>query len=137
ADVNSGPFVLGARFTRAIDDFSPLDLPQGGLADINSFGFVRADASGSKPWAATVTAAYGFEAWCMPQNVYATFQRSGDAAAINLPKKRWGVGYGIDVCKNTSLTAEYDQDYAYRFYDGGENTSNGHLVSLRAAVKFG
>lgn len=137
ADVNSGPFVLAARYTTALQRFNVNDLPKNGVVDVDAVtGIPFADASGAKPWAATVQAAYGFEAWCLNQNVYVGYQTSREAAGLLIPKYRWVAGYGVDVYKNTSLAVEWDNDHGYSAANGGSgNTTN--LVTIRAAVKFG
>lgn len=146
ADVNSGPFTLGARYTVALDNFNVHDLPKNGIADLTTVtiggetlfdtAVPLADARGAKPWAATVQAGYGFEAWCMNQNIYVGYQVSGEAAGLLLPKYRWLAGYGVDVAKWTTLAVEWDHDKAYSHANGG-NSNTYNLVTLRAAVKFG
>jgi hypothetical protein len=126
-DVNSGPFGLSARYTSAAHAYSPLTL---------SNNLTTSGASGARPWAADITAGYGFNAWCKNQNVYVGYQFSGNAAAVYLPKNRWIAGYGIDVWKNATLSAEYGHDQDYSSGNGGTgNASN--TLGARAAVKFG
>jgi hypothetical protein len=127
-DVNSGPFSLGARYTTALQRFNQADLPENGIA---------ASTNGAKPWAAGVTAGYGFEGWGRNQNVYLGYQASREAAGLQMPENRWLVGYGIDLMgKNTNLGVEWDHDNAYSVADGGTN-KNTNLVSIRTSVKFG
>jgi hypothetical protein len=128
ADVNSGPFVIGARYTTALQRFNILDLPKDGEA---------VSTTGAKPWAAGIQAGYGFEAWGRNQNVYLGYQASRQAGALELPKYRWLVGYGVELFgKNTNVGIEWDHDKDYSTGTGGNNNST-NLVSLRAGVKFG
>lgn len=145
ADVNSGPFSLGARYTTAVQRFSVLDLTKNGFADLTVASPLLgsglqvvpfADASGAKPWTAGITGAYSFEAWCKNQNIYVGYQASREAAGLNIPKSRWLAGYGIEMWKNTDFGVEWDHDMAYNTSNGGSG-NNTNLVSLRAAVKFG
>lgn len=128
ADVNSGPFVIGARYTTALQRFNVLDLPKNGLV---------ASTNGAKPWAAGVQAAYGFEAWGKNQNIYLGYQASRQAAALLLPKSRWLAGYDLDLFgRYTSVGIEWDHDQAYSKGNGGRG-NNSNLVSIRSTVKFG
>lgn len=144
ADVNSGPFTLSARYTTALQRFNVFDLPKNGTADLfpvpAPFGdgddtLPFFDATGAKPWTLAVTAGYGFDAWCMNQNIYLGYQTSREASGLRLPKYRWLAGYGVEVAKWTTLTVEWDHDKDYSIANGG--TNNGYnLVTIRAAVKF-
>lgn len=136
-DINSGPFVLGARYTTALQSFNANDLPKNGTADVNwTTGVVYTTASGAKPWAAGIQAAYGFDAWCKTHNIYLGYQASHNAGGLLIPKSRWLAGYNVDFWKWTNFGIEWDQDQAYSKSHGGTG-NNTHLVSLRAAVKFG
>lgn len=135
ADVNSGPFTLGARWTTAIQRFSVLDLPKHGTADLLATGVPMATASGAKPWAAGIQAGYGFDAWGKNQNVYLGYQASREAAGLQIPQGRWLVGYGIEAWRNTDFGLEWDHDQAYARGNGGSG-NNSNLVNLRAGVKF-
>jgi hypothetical protein len=129
ADINSGPFSIGARYTTALQRFNQGDLPHNGLAT---------STDGAKPWAAGIQAGYGFDAFCgRPQNIYLGYQASRQAAGLSLPKSRWLAGYGIDVWKSTNFGIEWDHDTSYSVSHGGEGHHSGNLVSLRAAVQFG
>lgn len=128
ADVNVGPFVIGGRYTHALQRFNILDLPKNGTTTTSTQGAV--------PWAAGLQAAYGFEGWGRNQSVYLGYQTSRQAGGLLLPKYRWLAGYGVDMFgKNTNVGVEWDHDKAYSAGQGGNgNTYN--LISLRAAVKF-
>ncbi len=140
-DVNSGPFMIGARFVGTAG-FNPGDLPQDGIAGVNGGQLITRTVSGplttqggAKPWAAGVQAGYGFDAWGKNQNIYVGYQGSSQAAGLDLPRSRWLAGYNVDVWKSTMLGIEWDHDNAYSASDGGSgNTTN--LVSLRAGVNF-
>jgi hypothetical protein len=142
ADMNSGPFVLGLRYTTAVQRFNVADLPKNGVADLTSSGTdlnnsPTTDATGAKPYAASIQAGYGFEGWSRNQNVYAGYQMSRQAAGLNVPRSRYLVGYGIDLMgKNTNVGIEWDRDMAYSVSNGGTGR-NGNLVSIRTAVQFG
>jgi hypothetical protein len=145
ADVNSGPFTIGARYTAALQNFSALDLPQNGFAGVTvpaNVGTTVATAplpgsgNGAKPWALAVKAGYGFDAWGKTQGVFLGYQASSQAAGLNVPKYRWLVGYGVDMFKNNNWAVEWDHDGAYNTANGGSN-SNGNLVTIRSTVKFG
>ncbi|TAK72255.1 MAG: LbtU family siderophore porin [Gammaproteobacteria bacterium] len=140
ADVNSGPFTIGGRYTQALQRFNPNDMPKNGVADLTGdiiTGALLADASGAKPWAAGLQAGYGFDAWGKDQHLYVGYQTSREAAGMDLPKNRYLVGYAISVFgKNTSLGIEWDHDNAYSTDNGGSG-NNTNLVSLRSSVAFG
>lgn len=144
ADVNSGPFSLGARYTTALQRFNCGTLIGGAAScDLPEYGnpliaaFAKNPLVGAKPWAAGITGGYGFEGWGRNQNVYLGYQASRQAAALNLPQSRWMVGYGIEAFgKNTDVGIEWDHDMAYNITHGGFN-NNTNLVSIRTSVKFG
>jgi hypothetical protein len=139
ADLNSGPFVIGARWTGAVKRFNPNDLPKHGMADLSTIDdVVFSDASGAKPWAAGIQAGYGFEAFgCRNNNVYLGYQASRESEGIGLPKDRWLAGYAVDMFgKNTNVGIEWDHDKDYNVANGGNGESS-NLVSLRAGVQFG
>lgn len=136
ADVNSGPFTLGARYTTAVQRFNVNDLPKHGVADLLATGAPIAGAQGAKPWSAGIEAAYGFDGCGYAQKVYVGYQASRDAGGLMIPKSRWLAGYGMDVMKWTTLALEWDHDQAYSTSNGGSG-NNANLVTLRAGVKFG
>lgn len=130
-DVNSGPFSLGARYTRALDDFNRLDVPDTlNVADIFAGNF-----AGAKPWAAGIQAGYDFQAWERSHNVYLGWQGSHDAVALSLPKSRWLLGWDMKVWDAAHVGIEWDYDSAYSTGRGGSG-DNTNLVSLRAGVQF-
>lgn len=140
ADLNSGPFTIGARYTTALERFNVADMPENGVADLAGdtiAGAPIAGASGAKPWSAGLQAGYGFDAWNKNQNVYLGYQTSREAAGMNLPKNRWLAGYGVEMFgKGTLIGIEWDHDSAYSDSDGGTG-NNTNLVSLRSSVEFG
>ena len=139
-DVNSGPFALSARYVQALQRFNASDLPRHGLSDFvvsNNDASLVTNANGAKPWSAGVQLGYGFEALgCKNNSVYAGYEVSKQAAALNLPASRVLAGYGIEYWRNTNLGVEWDHDYAYAASKGGRGRTT-DLVSMRAAVKFG
>src|SRR3990167_3636899 len=138
ADVNSGPFMLGARYAASAGRFSPVDLPKNGVADLTGgtiAGSTPSGATGARPWGVGVQAAYSFEGYSKNQKVYVGYQGTSEAAGLNLPDNRWLIGYGIDVWKNTNLAAEWDYDKAYGTSNGGSGR-NTNLVSLRLATQY-
>jgi hypothetical protein len=135
-DINSGPFVLSARYTQALQRFNQNDLPKYGYTNLVG-AVVSPTATGAKPWAAGLQAAYGFAGWNRNQNVYVGYQASREAAALDMPKGRWLVGYGIDAFgKDTNVGLEWDHDQGYSSGNGGNGKST-NLVTLRAGVNFG
>jgi hypothetical protein len=125
ADLNSGPFDVGARYTTALQRFNVVDLPT-----------TAAATQGAKPWSADIKAGYNYNAWNYGQNLYVGYQQTGGAVFLNLPSNRWLIGFGVDVYKNTNIGIELDHDSAYSKSKGGTGT-NSNLVGVRAAVKFG
>jgi len=128
-DVNSGPFNLSARYTTAIQHFSPLDIS-------TQQGLVGTSLTGAKPWAADFTAGYGYNAMGKNQNVYIGYQTSNNAVSLALPKYRYLAGIGVDMWKNTSLGLEVAHDKNY----GANNNASGkssNTIGARASVKFG
>jgi len=129
ADLNSGPFIIGARYTTALQRFNILDLPKNGTG--------VASTTGAKPWAAGIQAAYGFEGWGRNQNIYAGYQASRQAVSLLLPKTRWLVGYNVNAFgRHTNIGLEWDNDRGYSKGNGG-NGNNTNLVSVRTSVEFG
>jgi hypothetical protein len=126
-DLNSGPFTLGARYTTSIQNFNPNDM---------STQYNTNAGSGAKPWAADVTAGFGFNAWARNQNVYVGYQTSNNAVNLALPKNRWLVGYNIDAWKSTNLGVEFGHDTAYSSGNLGSGRSS-NTIGARASVKFG
>ena len=138
-DVNSGPFMVGARWTTATSRFNVNDLPKNGIADIvAATGAPLADATGARPWAAGITAGFVFDPifGCHKNNIYVGYQASREAAGLNLPRSRWLAGYEFDYWKSTKFGIEWDRDIAYSVARGGTG-NNSNLVSLRAGVEFG
>ncbi len=144
ADVNSGPFSIGARYTKALQAFSPADLPT--VYALGAPFSATPPTVGAKPWAADITAGYGFLAWNLKQNIYAGYQTSRDTESIPLPKSRWIVGYGVEVCNNANLGLQFGHDIAYtqvqqpglqeEVESDSRNTSS-NTINARIAVKFG
>lgn len=142
ADVNSGPFMIGARYTAALSRFNAFDLQKNGIADLTLSGAGNSLSStgsgqGAKPWAAGIKAGYGFDAFGKNSNVYVGYEASREAAGLFIPKSRWLLGVGADVFgKNTNVGVEWDHDNAYSVGNGGTG-NNTNLVSIRSSVKFG
>ncbi len=128
-DVNSGPFNFGARYTTAVQSFSPVDINTNGNVALGS-------GTGAKPWAADFTAGYGFNYMSKNQNVYLGYQTSNNTVRLALPRNRVLAGYGIDMWKNTNLGLEFTHDNAYSIGQGGTG-QNSNTLGLRAGVKFG
>jgi len=128
-DVNSGPFNIGARYVSAIQRFSPNDIS-------TTFEGTANTLSGAKPWAADITAGFGFNNMGKNQNVYLGYQTSNNAVNIALPKNRWLVGYNVDMWRNTNVGLEVAHDTAYSSGNGGSGNSS-NIVTARAGVKFG
>lgn len=135
ADVNSGPFTLGARYATALTSFNELDLS-------TVFGDFR--TGGAKPRALDLTAGYGWNCWDRGQNIYVSYQTTRDAVNLFLPRDRWEAGYGVDIFRNATLTfvVDHDKDYdrsdrsvGFRNFGPTGNTYN--LFGIRAAVRFG
>jgi hypothetical protein len=127
ADVNSGPFSLGARYTTAIQHFAPTDIS-------NQYG--TPFAAGARPWALDVTGGFGFNYWAKNQNLYLGYQTSNNAVNLALPKNRYVVGYNMDLWKNTNVGVEYNHDTSYSSGNGAPN-HNSNTFGARASVKFG
>lgn len=126
-DVNSGPFTVGARYTRAMRKFDVMDLP-----DTLAVGAV---ADGAKPWAAGIQAGFDFQAMERNHNLYVGWQGSHDSVALMLPKNRWLVGWDMKVWDAAHVGIEFDRDKAYSTSKGASGDST-TLVTLRAGVEF-
>jgi len=124
ANVNSGPFTLGARYVKALQSFN--------VADIAS----TTAGKGAQPWAADITAGYGFNAMGDDQKVTVGYGATRDAVNVLLPRSRWTAAYDVSVLKNATVGAEFDHDVAYSVKDGGTGNSNNE-VGVRVGVKFG
>lgn len=73
-----------------------------------SFGTV-----GAQPSAWTAEVGYGFQTLGKESMVAASYQGSDEALALGIPKRRYLVGYSIDVVEHVGLALEwaYDDDY--------------------------
>ncbi len=150
-DVNSGPFTLGARYTTAIQHFSAVDINTNASCSPQGVALLTCErtsldpavpllgkgtGSGAQPWAADLTAGYGFNAMSKNQNIYLGYQASGDAVNLALPRGRILAGYNVDVWKYTNIGLEYTHDYSYSVSRGGAGGTT-NTVGLRGAVKLG
>lgn len=126
-DANIRSFALALRYTQAMTEFDPLDLP----LDLNHL------AQGAKPWAASMLASYGFNRWTKDQEVSFGYQISRETLFLNLPRGRYSLGYKIYTTHDTTFGAEWDHDIGYPVADGGTTQGNTNLVSLRFTAMFG
>jgi hypothetical protein len=127
ADVNYGPFTLGGRYVTAIQNYSTTDL----TTQYHAMG------AGAKPWAADVTAGFGFNGYGKNQNVYVGYQVSKDSVNLYLPKNRWIIGYGVAMWKNTDLGLLVGHDTDYSTGGNGGTGKSSNTIGVRGAIKFG
>ena len=110
--------VLG-EYLGALDDFQADELAFMG--------------QGAKPSAWMVEAAYGFEFAGKETTLAASYQATGEALALELPKKRVLVGLSAEVMDGVSLGVEWARDTDYGVEDGGSGANTDTITVLLAA----
>lgn len=123
----TGPFGLKVNYVSALSTFDQTALPY----EINS-------TQGAKPSALDSQASYSFNWQEMSNVLFIGVQTSSQASALDIPKKRYDVGYNFYPLKNFLVGLEVTRDFNYAAQDVG-NTSNGqsyYTYNGRVGVEF-
>ncbi len=105
AAINSGPFTYRADYVTALNKFDPYDFV------LKPYNVPKV---GAKPWAFGVASDYAFKVWHRHAKFTVGYQRSGQAAALMLPRWRAYGGFSLDrILPNTNIAflLMYDRDY--------------------------
>jgi hypothetical protein len=131
ADIMTGPFDLAIRYVTALQHFSATD-----FAYQPSLGVTE----GAKPKAASIKAGYQFESWGKQSKIHAGYQWSSEAynvnssaTALQIPKYRIEIGYGVDLIKHVILVFDVDRDRDYSTDNGGTGAYN-YIATARLTV---
>ncbi len=109
ASFQTGPFGIKANYVTALSYFDKTSLPYEATSD-----------NGAKPSAIDGQVSYAFNVKDMDHVLFVGYQVSDQASALNLPKKRYDVGYNVYPWKNVLLGLEVTQDTNY----GGSSTAD-------------
>lgn len=127
ASFQTGPFGIKADYVTALSYFDKGSLPY----EINS-------DNGAKPSAVDTQASYAFNLRDMDHVLFVGYQVSDQASALNLPKKRYDVGYDVYPLKNVLLGLEITRDTNYAAGNVGD-TADGedyYTYNARVGVQF-
>ena len=109
ASFQTGPFGINVDYVTALSYFDQASLPYETTSD-----------NGAKPSAIDSQVSYAFNVKDMDQVLFVGYQISDQASALNLPKKRYDVGYNLYPLKNVLVGLEVTQDTNY----GGSSTAD-------------
>jgi hypothetical protein len=121
AIAEAGPFTLIGEYVRATDDFEFTELPF--------------DGGGAQPKAWNAEVGYGFSIMGKDSTLAAAYQRTKEAVALELPRRRLLVGWSIDIMENTALSFEWAHDKDYSISDGGTGEDT-DTITTQLAVEF-
>ncbi|MBP9726386.1 MAG: LbtU family siderophore porin [Gammaproteobacteria bacterium] len=129
ASFQTGPFGVNVDYVTALSYFDKEVLPYQTTSD-----------NGAKPSAVDSQVSYAFNVKDMDQVLFIGYQVSNQASALNLPKKRYDVGYNIYPLKNVLVGLEVTRDTNYSASDGNiGNTADGeeyYTYNARVGVQF-
>ena len=116
-----GDVSLIGEYVAALDEFQP---------DEVAFG-----DGGAQPSAWTVEAAHEFDLAGRAAVVAASYQRSNDALALELPRTRLLAGISVEMVEGVALSFEWARDDDYETADGGTGES-ADVLTLKLAAEF-
>ncbi len=123
----TGPFGINFDYVSALSSFDKTALPY------------EVDGShGAKPSAADIQATYAFNRYDMNNVLFIGYQVSDQASALNIPKKRYLVGYNLYPLTNLMIGFEIARDTNYSGTVVG-NTADGkeyYSYNARVGVQF-
>jgi len=114
AMAEAGSFVFIGEYLAATDDFETTELPF--------------DGSGAEPKAWNAEVGYNFDLMGKDSTVAVGYQRTKEALGLGLPKRRWLLGWSVNILENTALSFEVAHDKDYRTSDTSTD-SDGNAVS--------
>lgn len=126
ASFQTGPFGVDVDYVTALSYFDKTALPYEATSD-----------NGAKPSAIDSQVSYAFNVKEMDQVLFVGYQVSEEASALNLPKRRYDVGYNIYPLKNVLLGFEMTRDTNYggsRTVDVGDTTDGQTYYTYNARV---
>lgn len=109
ASFQTGPFGINLDYVTALSYFDKTSLP-----------YEATSVNGAKPSAIDSQVSYAFNVKDMDQVLFVGYQVSDQASALNLPKKRYDVGYNLYPLKNVLVGLEITRDTNY----GGSTTAD-------------
>lgn len=90
---------------------------------------------GAQPSAWNIELGYQFQAFGKESVAAIAYQGTSEAINLELPERRWALGWSIGLFDNTALSFEYAHDTDYGTGDGGTgNNANAFVAQL--AVEF-
>lgn len=103
-----GPFSFFNEYTTALRNFDMLDLTYNG--------------KGARPYGYHAEGVYQFEIYHRPSTFALAYDQTGEALALNVPRRGYGVTLNITVWRNTFLSIEARRDENY----GSNDSASGH-----------
>ena len=116
-----GPFVLIGEYLAAAESFEAAAVGWNG--------------SGARPSAWNLEAGYNFSLLNKAATVAVGYQGSGEAIALELPRRRLLAALSVGIFDNTALSLEWSHDTDYDSADGGTGEDANALVA-QLAVEF-
>lgn len=101
----AGRFSFVGKYIAASDNFLFEEIPFKG--------------TGFRPQAWNAEAGFGFSFMGRDSTLAAGYQGTKEALDLGLPKRRWQIGWSIDLMDNTALSFEWAHDKDYSISDGG------------------
>jgi len=128
ASFQTGPFGMNVDYVTALSSFDKTALP-----------YEASNDNGAKPSAIDSQVSYAFNLKDMDHVLFVGYQLSDQASALNLPKKRYDVGYNVYPLKNLLIGLEVTRDTNYG--DAGDvgNTVDGaeyYTYNARVGLQF-
>jgi hypothetical protein len=120
ARLDLGDFNIIGEYVGANDSFDAADFAYRG--------------GGAKPSAYNIEAGYSFSTLGKDSVIAVGVQGSRESLALDLPRTRYLVSYGVDVLRNTGLLFEYAYDKDYGKSDGGTGKNGSSLLAQLAVV---
>lgn len=127
ASFQTGPFGINVDYVTALSYFDKTALPY----ELNS-------DNGAKPSAIDMQASYAFNRYDMNHVLFLGYQLSNQASALDIPKKRYDVGYNVYPLKNVLVGLEVTRDTNYSG-DVVGNTADGadyFTYNARVGIQF-
>lgn len=123
----TGPFGIKLDYVSALSTFDKTALP-----------YIAESNAGAKPAAFDSKISYGFNWEGMNNVLFIGYQTSSQASALDLPKKRYNVGYNFYPLKNVLVGFEVTHNFNYATqYVGDTNDGQSYYAyDARVGVEF-
>lgn len=128
ASFQTGPFGINVDYVTALSSFDKTALP-----------YDTTSENGAKPSAADGRVSYAFNVQDVDQVLFVGYQVSAQASALNLPKKRYHVGYSVYPLKNVLVGLEVTRDTNYDGTNVVGDTADGeeyYRYNARIGIEF-